>query len=321
MFIFQGCSKPKASVFKDTRLAQEEEVKFCLLGDLGRNTAHQKAMAEALDREDCHRIFFLGDLVYPSGIDSVNDPGLQSKFLDYYLPLLEKNPDLYINLVLGNHDHKGDPAAWRDVAKRHEGFFFPYYYYMIDYGGLCMVAMDTSFYYYTKMVAEAGEQSTWLLKLQPRLKECEVKVALTHHPLKGDSYAGSMDWNGATGGLKAFLEGSVIGKFDLHITGHVHVLVDDGKDEGTRMLISGTGGEILGGGRPGFVILRWEPHNPKRVGYSFRYIDVDVNVFADEPADPVKQEQSDEEPEDIINKQGVEEPWFYKTMDKIKYRF
>lgn len=325
LLISQSCSKPKAMVFEDNRLAQENIVKFCLVGDLGRDTPHQQAIADALEREECHRIFFLGDLVYPKGISSKNDPELENKFLKYYLPLVDKDPNLIINLILGNHDHKGDPTAWRDVAKSDERFFFPYYYYMIDYGGLCMLAMDTSFYYYTKLVAEAGEQSAWLLQLQSRLKDCDVKVALTHHPLKGDSYAGSMDWKGATGELKLFLETSIIGKFDMHITGHVHILANDGKDEGTRLLISGAGGEVLGGGRGGYVVLRWEPQNPKRIGYSLRYVDTEVNVYGEDSESPIQQEESerieDVESEYIINKDNVEHFRFKEIFNKLKNYF
>lgn len=318
LIVVQSCSKPKATVFKDERLAQEAMVKFCLLGDLGRETEHQQVIADALEREKCHRIFFLGDLVYPKGITSADDPELERRFMTYYRPLVEEDPNLIINLVLGNHDHKEDPAAWRDVSKRNEAFFFPWYYYMIDYGGLCMVALDTSFYYYTAKVSEAAEQAVWLTELQPRLKDCDIKIALTHHPLKGGDYSGSMDWNGADGELKGFLETFIIGKFDMHITGHVHVLADDGKDDGTHMLISGTGGEVLGDGRAGYIVLRWEPQNPKRIGYSLRYVDTQVNVVDDSGIEAQTAKHEDQE-DDIIRKSRVEKGgWFSNFMNQFK---
>ncbi len=324
IFIFQNCSKPKATVFEDKRLAQEEVVKLCFIGDLGKDSPHQQIMADALGREECHRIFFLGDLVYPKGISSVDDPEFEKKFLDYYKPLLDQDPNLIIPLVLGNHDHKKDPSAWKDVSKRYEGFFFPNYYYMIDYGGLCLVALDTSFYYYTEKVLEATEQASWLFQLQSRLKDCEVKVAVTHHPLKGNGYDKTDDWEGATGPLKAFLETYIIGKFDIHVAGHVHVLVDDGRDEKTRMLISGAGGENRSGGRSGFVVLRWEPHNPKRIGYSLRYIDTEVNVF-DESQPETEQERQEEvvseQDEHIIYKDRVEPWWPSKWVQTLLDRF
>jgi predicted phosphodiesterase len=314
LVLFQSCGKPTATVFDDNRLSEVDTAKFCLTGDLGRDTDHQQKIADALGKEDCDRIFFLGDLVYPKGISSVEDPLLEEKFLKFYRPLIERDPGVIISLVLGNHDHKGDPEAWLKFGKNNPGFFFPNYFYMIDYGGLCVVALDTSFYYYADKVIEAAEQATWLTKLQPRLKECDVKVAITHHPLKGDGHPGSKDWNGSSGPLKAFLETYIIGKFDIHISGHVHILHDDGKDEGTRLLISGTGGEILGGGTPGYVVLNWEHQNPKRIGYSLRYVDVDVNIIND-PLDPLPQKQQErEDPKEyLINKTKVQLSFYDKV--------
>ncbi len=283
IIILSGCSGPKATVFKDERLSQEESVKFCLLGDLGMDSEFQASIAEALKRENCDRIVLLGDLVYSEGIKSTADPELEAKFLKFYQPFLDEDPNLLFLLLLGNHDHQGTPAAWKALYREDERFFFPHYYYFIDYGGLCLVALDTSFYYYKEKLPEAVEQTRWLTGLQSRLKECDVKIAVSHHPFKGGGYPGSKDWKGAEGGLKTFLDTYVIGSFDLHIAGHVHVLEDDGKDQGTRMLISGTGGENRGPGKSGFVVLTWSPGNPKRIGYRLQEVDTQVNVFSENP--------------------------------------
>lgn len=315
LLFFDACTASKTNVFEDKRLMNEDMVKFCLIGDLGRETDLQQEIADSLDAEKCHRIFFLGDLVYPKGIDSISDPELQNKFLKYYEPLLNNNPELIINLILGNHDHKKDPSAWKSIDKIHEGFFFPNYYYFIDYGGLCFTALDTSFYYYTQKVNEMSLQTVWLMQLNPRIKDCKVNVALSHHPLKGDDLPGSKDWNGAKGPLKGFLETYIIGKFDLHITGHVHILHDDGKDEGTRLLISGTGGEVLGGGKPGYIVLTWEPHNPKKIGYHLKQIDTVPSV---EDETMLQAQEEKEEPEWIIRKDRVEPPLLKRIWNKIR---
>jgi tartrate-resistant acid phosphatase type 5 len=304
LFLLNGCSKPKATVFKDQRLLQEEVVKFCFLGDVGQGTEFQEAIAESLKKEKCHRIAFLGDLVYPEGITSTEDPELYEKFLKYYSPLFEENPDLIVLLMLGNHDHQGRPGAWKNLFKQDERYFFPNYYYFIDYGGLCFVTLDTSFYFYKEQLTEAADQTHWLTELQPRLKECDVKVALSHHPFKGGDYPGSKDWEGAEGTLKTFLDTYVIGNFDIHIAGHVHVLADDGKDEGTRMLISGTGGENRGTGPSGYVILTWNPTNPKRIGYRLKEVDTQVYVY--DESTPEEQEEK-EHWDDNIQKSRLEE--------------
>lgn len=315
LFIIVSCSKPKATVFKDTSLSQEELVKICLTGDVGQGTEFQEAIAKALDREKCHRIVILGDLVYPKGISDVDDPQLEDMFLKYYNPLLENNPDLIFLLMLGNHDHQGKPMAWRDLYKRDERYFFPYYFYFIDYGGLCLVTLDTSLYFYQEVLAEAAEQTKWLTELQPRLKQCDVKVALSHHPYKGGNYSGSKDWEGAQGSLKAFLDSYVIGNFDLHIAGHVHILEDDGKDEGTRMLISGTGGENRGTGKSGYIVLSWNPANPKRISYRLKEIDTAPYVY-----DENLPEEQQEDWDHIIPKTNLGENIFQKFIDWLMMR-
>jgi len=314
--LLQNCGEPEATVFEDNRLSEEEEVKLCFLGDLGRGTEMQQFMAESLQRENCHRIFFLGDLVYPKGIKSAGDTELEDKFMKYYRPLVEANPNLYINLILGNHDHKEDPSAWKDVAKENPGFFFPHYYYMIDYGGLCVVALDTSFYYYPKLVAEMTAQTNWLNRMQSRINKCDVKIAATHHPLKaGSGYQGSKDWGGSSGPLKVFLDTYVVGTFDLHIAGHVHALADDGKDDGTRLLISGTGGENLDDTKPGYVVITWQPSNPKRVGYTLRRLDPEVVIEDITPAP--QEQQAEDELEYFINKRWVEAPWWARILSLL----
>jgi hypothetical protein len=310
-----SCAKPKATIFEDNRLAQEEEVILCFTGDVGLGTDHQNTIAQAMKKEKCHRIFLLGDLVYPAGIKSASDEELENKFMKFYRPLVDEDPNLIIGLILGNHDHKGEPSAWRNVSKNDERFFFPNYYYMIDYGGLCLVGLDTSFYYYSNSITELWEQTTWLMELNSRLKNCDVKVAMTHHPFKGDGYELDKDWEGSSGGLKAFLDSYVVGTFDVHLSGHVHVLANDGQDEKTRMLISGAGGDNRGNGPSGFVVLRWSSANPKRLGYQLRTVDIQPNVFDMQ----IKQEMEEIDTwDEIIDRSRVEKSWIKKVSDFFK---
>ena len=314
---FGGCSPAKKTIFDDKSFLELDVAKLCFVGDVGRITALQADIARALERENCHRIFFLGDLVYPKGIKSSDDPELQERFLNYYLPIMERNPELVMPLILGNHDHKGEPSAWRYVSRNYPQLFFPYYYYLIDYGGLCVMALDTSFYYYAENVAEAVEQTNWLMSIQSRLARCKVKVAITHHPMRGGDYPGSMDWKGAPEPLKAFLDTYVVGVVDIHLSGHVHILVDDGKDEGTRLIISGTGGENLGSDRPGFVVLNWRPQEPSKIGYYLRRIDSEV-VVEGLPEEQVGKRPEDMDSEYVIDRKRVEMSFWKRFLESLK---
>lgn len=310
-----ACAEPKGKVYLDKSLQEEENVKFCFTGDMGKDTAHQEVLAEALRRENCNRIFFLGDLVYPKGINGIDDPHLEDTFLRYYDPLLNNDLNLHINLVLGNHDHKGDPAAWKKIGEKNDRYFFPNYWYMIDYGGLCFVALDTSFYYYLSEVGETAEQTRFIQGLQSRLKECDLKVAVTHHPFKGVGYDAEDDWEGSSGALKVFLDTYVIGVFDIHLAGHVHIVVDDGKDEGTRMLISGAGGETRAGNPAGFIVLNWQPKNPKRIGYQIRYIDTETIIVDEGIAGARQEEEAYDILGEFVGRGYVEESFIRRTLN------
>ena len=77
-----------------------------------------------------------------------------------------------------------------------------------------------------------------------RLKDhCSFSIAVAHHPLFS-----SGDRDRANPQLAIFLEKYVFGTFDIYITGHNHVLADEGDHKKTRQLISATG--ALPGGSP-----------------------------------------------------------------------
>jgi predicted phosphodiesterase len=265
--LIQYCKPPAEHIYREQNLLTDRDMKFCLLGDLGMESDLQKVIADSLLEENCDSIFFLGDLIYPDGLKTVDDPGMRQQFLNYYDPLLENNPNLKIHIMLGNHDYAENRDVWRDLYKRNPRYFFPNYFYAMDYGGLCFVTLDTNFYVYKENLTEAFDQTTWLAQLGNDLKGCKYKVAMAHHPYFGGGHSGSEGWEGAEGAMKLFMETFINGKFDYFVAGHIHILQDEGTHDGTRHLISGTGGELSGDGDAGYVILHWNAKNgtPPRV--------------------------------------------------------
>ena len=67
-------------------------------------------------------------------------------------------------------------------------------------------------------------------------KDCKLSISVGHHPLfsSGDRKKGTPQ-------LVKFLNKYVFGVVDLYISGHNHVLADEGERDGTVQLISGTG--------------------------------------------------------------------------------
>ena len=95
-------------------------------------------------------------------------------------------------------------------------------------------------YYFYKR----GSQIRWLAEEVERMKDqCEFSIAVAHHPLFS-----SGDRDRANPQLAIFLENYVFGTFDIYITGHNHVLADEGDHKKTLQLISATG--ALPGGSP-----------------------------------------------------------------------
>jgi hypothetical protein len=139
---------------------------------------------------------------------------------------------------------------------------------MVDFGNLCIVAFDTNFFVEKSYAPKAVKQTAWMTNLDKKLKQCDAKIAISHHPYKGNEFPGSKDWEGATGAMKIFFDTFIIGKMDMHIAGHVHALEEDGEDEGTTLLVSGAGGETRAdASTPGFVVVTWEPGNSKKLTY------------------------------------------------------
>lgn len=64
-------------------------------------------------------------------------------------------------------------------------------------------------------------------------------MSMAHHPYNSVGQHGD-----ANPILRAILKEYVVGKFDLHIGGHDHNLSDDGVVYGTRLFVTGAGGQL-----------------------------------------------------------------------------
>ncbi len=172
----------------------------------------------------------------------MDDPELQDSFLTPFKPFLETGIPFY--LTIGNHDYKGDPSVYLQVAKDYPSIFHPSNFYTKTFGGLCFFTLDTTIFDKLYYFYKRGSQIRWLKEEVERLKnQCEFSIAVAHHPLFS-----SGDRDRANPQLAIFLENYVFGTFDMYITGHNHVLADEGDHKKTRQLISATG--ALPGGSP-----------------------------------------------------------------------
>ena len=218
-----------------------EENIYCFVGDAGEANPTQTIVVKALANSDCSLVWHLGDITQ-LGVQSIDDPELQDSFLKPFQPFLETEIPLY--LTVGNHDYKGDPSVYLEVAKNYPSIFHPSNFYTKTFGELCFFALDTTIFDKLYYFYKRGNQIRWLEEEVRKLKDkCNFSIAVAHHPLYS-----SGDRDRANPQLAIFLESNVFGIFDIYITGHNHVLADEGDHKNTLQLISATG--ALPGGSP-----------------------------------------------------------------------
>ena len=214
---------------------------YCFIGDAGEVNPTQAVVVEALANSDCSVVWHLGDITQ-LGVQSINDPELYESFLTPFKPFLET--EIPFSLTVGNHDYKGDPAVYLEVAKDYPSIYHPKNFYTKQFGKLCFFALDTTIFDKLYYFYKRGGQIRWLEEEVERLKDqCGFSIAVAHHPLFS-----SGDRDRANPQLAIFLENYVFGTFDIYITGHNHVLADEGDHKKTLQLISATG--ALPGGSP-----------------------------------------------------------------------
>jgi tartrate-resistant acid phosphatase type 5 len=237
LLIFNSVNASELSTGKNL-----DELIFCFVGDTGEVTKTQALVADSLAQSDCSMIWHTGDIIYPSGIDRADDPEFTNKFLIPFEEVLKNGIPFY--LTLGNHDYKKDTSGYLDIAKNNPLIHYPHNYYLEEFGNVCFVALDTTIFDKLYFFFKRGKQIEWLESVVESYKDsCNFSIAVAHHP-----FFSSGDREKASPQLSTFLEEYVFGVFDLYITGHNHVLADEGDYLGTTQLISATGS--LPGGSP-----------------------------------------------------------------------
>jgi len=207
-------------------------VRFAAIGDSGSGNGRQAAVAAAVARvcraEGCDFLALLGDIVYPAGLDSPDDPDFQRLVLGPYRRL-----DVPLVPVLGNHDVKGDVAAMLGESRKHSAWVMPSFQWNFRAGPATFHAINTN----------CPVQD--LPDLADSLPGAGFAVGrpwqfvLAHHPIYTVGHHGDADpvtrwyWNHA-----------VRGRVDFYLSGHTHDLEHLRKSgQGTDFLISGGGGQ------------------------------------------------------------------------------
>ena len=231
-------------------------LRFIVVGDVGKGNAGQKKVAAAMVQfcasRGCDFVWFLGDNIYPSGISSVDDAQMKTKFEDIYGPL---NLDVFA--VLGNHDYGANGLGTDFARGAHEVNYsaksahwkMPAAHYRLTKGPVEFFGLDTNLVMFGRDDDQRAVVPKWVAE-----STSEWKIAVAHHPyLSNGPHGNAGDYddgivptpppvNGAS--VKSFYESTVCGKVDLLLTGHDHSrqwLTDTCK--GTVLAVSGAGAE------------------------------------------------------------------------------
>ena len=87
-------------------------------------------------------------------------------------------------LTVGNHDYKGDPSVYLEVAKEYPSIHHPSNFYTKRFGELCFFALDTTIFDKLYYFYKRGSQIRWLKDELEGLKDkCKFSIAVAHHPL------------------------------------------------------------------------------------------------------------------------------------------
>lgn len=221
----------------------EPALRFVAVGDTGTGQEPEYLVAQAIGEkcaaDGCDFILILGDLVYPEGVTSVDDPDWKPKVEDPYESL-----GIPIRPVLGNHDYgeNGDDferARW--VVERSDVdplWHMPAAHYRVDGDLATLAVLDTNLLIFdldSAMNAQGSFASSAFAEARG------WKISAGHHP-----YRSNGDHGDAIGNVKTFYESSICGTADLILSAHDHtrqVLPGDELCPAT-MVVSGAGSNL-----------------------------------------------------------------------------
>lgn len=245
---------------------QPTVVRFIAMGDTGKGTSKQQKVGNTISafcaERGCDFIQLLGDNLYETGAESVDDPVWKKAFETPYAAI-----DVDFWVVLGNHDYGGAGAGNEfDKGKNEVAYSAkspkwklpaPYWHSAppTGHGKVEIFGLDTNMILYNKATDQKRDFPQWLEN-----STAEWKIAVGHHPYLSNGPHGnageydgetSTPYNGAR--VKTFLDETICGKVDLYLSGHDHSRQWMNEScSGTELAVSGAGAETtsLGGKNP-----------------------------------------------------------------------
>jgi hypothetical protein len=284
-----SCSTPLPATHSPARSAEQADgaprdgaeqaadgvLRFVVLGDGGTGDANQRRVARAVRdvcaRRGCEFALYLGDNIYETGAQGVDDAQFLTKFEKPFAPL-----DFPFYVVLGNHDYGGGTPlgggpdnprvrAQIEYAAHSNKWKMPDRFYSFERGPAAFFALDTGALV-LDVRGSAQAQQVWL---DQRVAESHApwKIAFGHHPYISNGYHGNAgNYEGSRGtqssayptgaSFAALVEHSMCGKVQVYFAGHDHDREWLEPKCGTQFIVSGAAAKL----RP----LASRDHQPTR---------------------------------------------------------
>lgn len=227
-----GCASQTASTPARLLPSVHGVVRFAAMGDTGSGNARQMAVADAMANvcraEGCDFLALLGDIVYPGGLESSEDPKFDSVVQAPYGRL-----DLPLVPVLGNHDVRGDVAAIRAESQRYGDWVMPEFSWNFRMGPAAFHAINSNCPLQDLPALAHNLPSADSARVRP------WQFVLAHHPVYTVGHHG--DAHPLT---RWFWNHAIRARVDFYLSGHSHDLEHlRMPGEGTDFLVSGGGGQ------------------------------------------------------------------------------
>ncbi|MEE2830538.1 MAG: metallophosphoesterase [Myxococcota bacterium] len=234
-------------------------LQFVAMGDTGEGNDDQYAVAAIVEQvcadQGCDFVLLLGDNIYNTGVDALDDLQWQDKF-----ELPYANIDLPFYAVLGNHDYGNavdeDRAAFQVAySEVSEKWNMPGRHYLHSHSNVDLLGLDTHAMYYNTALEEAyTAQVDWLDEVLAEEAGDRWRIAYGHHPYLSNGVHGNAGWYDGMNpdipqfsgiGIKELFDERLCGDLDLYLSGHDHDrqwLVET--CDGTQLVVSGAGAKL-----------------------------------------------------------------------------
>lgn len=225
--VFLNCTRVKE--LPSFTQSNDKVQKIAFIGDTGVDGIQQQTIGKALEQEGIQGLVILGDIIYPNGLGSVNDPQLFTKFINHYGGLIQQGVTMY--LIEGNHDNRtGGKNPFLELHGQ-AGIYYPQSNWAINLSNVCLFAFDP------RMNPESSAE--FLKSTISEYDTCKFKIAFSHYPLRSSGMHGV-----AREPERSVIKDYVLGKFDAYIAGHDHNLSYENQIDGTHLFVSGAGGQV-----------------------------------------------------------------------------